>query len=330
MANMQENQVVNHKDKYHRAKLWQIGLFSLNNVATNLYLFGFGFVSFYSTGLLGLTALIISQILGYIRIFDGFIDPGLGAVIDKFDSKFGKYRPLIVIGNIITAISFIILFQTHLVSDGWKFPVLVLALIVHKIAYSLQASVTKAGQAALTSDPKQRPVFSMFDGIFTALIFTGVQYFVTNFIYPKFNEYSAAFFAEFIPMIIVASAVLTVLAVIGISANDRTEFFGIGENNAKIKLKDYWPIIKNNRPLQTLAMAGAFVKLNTQLFSDQVTQMLIFGILFGSYQLSGKISLFMVVPNILISLAASAVARNKGLKWSYVTWLKIVPLSEWR
>jgi hypothetical protein len=31
----------------------------------------------------------------------------------------------------------------------------------------------------------------------------------------------------------------------------------------------------------------------------------------------------MVVPNILISMAASAVARNKGLKWSYVTWLKI-------
>lgn len=327
MANMQEIQVVHHKDKYHRAKLWQIGLFSLNNAATNLYLFGFGFVSFYSTGLLGLTALIISQILGYIRIFDGFIDPGLGAVIDKFDSKFGKYRPLIVIGNIITAISFIILFPTHLVSDGWKFPVLVLALIVPKIGYSLQASVTKAGQAALTSDPKQRPVFSMFDGIFTALIFTGGQYFVTNFIYPKFNEYSAAFFAEFIPMIIVASAVLTVLAVIGISANDRTEFFGIGENNAKIKLKDYWPIIKNNQPLQTLAMAGAFVKLNTQLFSDQVTQMLIFGILFGSYQLSGQISLIMVVPNILISMAASAVARNKGLKWSYVTWLKIVPLS---
>lgn len=113
---------------------------------------------------------MISQILGYIRIFDGVIDPGLGAFIDKFYYRFGKYRPLMAIGNIITAISFIILFQTHLVSEGWRFPILVIALLIHKVGYSLQASVTKAGQAALTNDPKQRPVFSMFDGIFTTLI----------------------------------------------------------------------------------------------------------------------------------------------------------------
>lgn len=323
MANQQEKNIVNTEDRYHRAKSWQIGLFALNNSATNIYLFGFGFVSFYSTGLLGLTALIMSQILGYIRIFDGVIDPGLGAFIDKFQSRFGKYRPLMIIGNIITAISFIVLFQTHLVSEGWRFPILVIALLIHKIGYSLQASVTKAGQAALTSDPKQRPVFSMFDGVYTAFVMTGGQFVVTNFIYPRFNEYSSDFFASLIPAIIGISAVMTILAVIGIAGKDRIEYFGIGENTASTKLKDYWPIIKNNKPLQTLAMAGAFVKMNTQLFGDQVTQMLIFGILFGSYQLSGQIALIAVIPNILIAMAASAVARNKGLKWSYVTWLRV-------
>lgn len=321
MANQQENNI--YEEQYNRAKLWELGLFSFNNTATNIYLFGFGFISYYSTGLLGLTALVISQILGYIRIFDGVIDPGLGAFIDKFYSRFGKYRPLMAIGNIITAISFIILFQTHLVSEGWRFPILVIALLIHKVGYSLQASVTKAGQAALTNDPKQRPVFSMFDGIFTTLIFTGGQFVVSNFIYPQFQEYNSAFFANFIPYIMGISAVLTVLAIIGISSKDNIENFGIGENTVSTKLKDYWPIIKGNRPLQTLAMAGAFVKLNTQLFSDQVTQMMIFGILFGSFAISGQVSLIMVVPNVLIAMAASAVARNKGLKWSYVTWLSI-------
>jgi Na+/melibiose symporter-like transporter len=51
--------------------------------------------------------------------------------------------------------------------------------------------------------------------------------------------------------------------------------------------------------------------------------MMIFGILFGSFAISGQVSLIMVVPNVLIAMAASAVARNKGLKWSYVTWLSI-------
>ena len=31
-----------------------------------------------------------------------------------------------------------------------KIPIFLLALVVHKIGYSLQATVTKAGQAALT------------------------------------------------------------------------------------------------------------------------------------------------------------------------------------
>lgn len=152
------------------------------------------------------------------------------------------------IGNIITAISFIILFQTHLVSEGWRFPILVIALLIHKVGYSLQASVTKAGQAALTNDPKQRPVFSMFDGIFTTLIFTGGQFVVSNFIYPQFQEYNSAFFANFIPYIMGISAVLTLLAIIGISNKDNIENFGIGENTVSTKLKDYWPIIKGNRP----------------------------------------------------------------------------------
>ena len=65
-------------------------------------MFAFGFVTYYSTGLVGLTALFVSQIRGYIRIFDGLIDPAIGVLIDKTDTKFGKYRPIMVLGNIIT------------------------------------------------------------------------------------------------------------------------------------------------------------------------------------------------------------------------------------
>jgi len=51
--------------------------------------------------------------MGYIRIFDGVIDPAIGVLIDKTDTKFGKYRPIMVLGNIITVISFLVLFNIH-------------------------------------------------------------------------------------------------------------------------------------------------------------------------------------------------------------------------
>lgn len=34
----------------HRAKIWQIGGFALNNTATNLYLFFMNFIAYYLTG----------------------------------------------------------------------------------------------------------------------------------------------------------------------------------------------------------------------------------------------------------------------------------------
>ena len=49
--------------------------------------------------IIGLAAIAISQIMGYIRIFDGVIDPAIGIIIDKTDTKFGKYRPSIPVAK---------------------------------------------------------------------------------------------------------------------------------------------------------------------------------------------------------------------------------------
>lgn len=310
--------------KYHTAKLWQIILFSLNNSSTNIYLFAFGFVTYYSTGVVGLAALFISQLMGAVRIFDGFIDPALGVLIDKTETKFGKYRPLTLIGNAITILSFAILFTTHLLPEGARLIVLVIALLVHKVGYSLQATVTKAGQTVLTNDPKQRPIFNIFDGIFTIGVFTGAQIYVSNFLSPKYgNEFSTGFFAELSVTVAIFSLVLAVLAAIGIAAKDKKEYFGLGEKTKETNMKDYASIIKGNRPLQMLSAAAAFVKFTVQIMSDQVVLVILFGILLGNYALSGQLSLITIVPDLLITFGAVALSRKKGLRNAYVTYLQI-------
>lgn len=312
------------QQKYHTAKWWQILLFSLNNSSTNIYLFAFGFVTYYSTGLVGLAALFISQLMGYVRIFDGVIDPAIGVFIDKTETKFGKYRPTIILGNIITILSFVVLFTTHTLPEAARLPILVVALIVHKIGYSLQASVTKAGQAALTNDPKQRPMFNIFDGIFTIFVFTGGQMYVSNYLTAKHGgDFPITFFQELVLTVMVVSAILALLACIGIAAKDRKEFFGLGEKTKETSLKEYWFVVKGNRPLQMLSMAAAFVKFTVQLMSDQVAMILLFGIVLGNYALSGQISLITIIPDLLITFGAVGLARKKGLRSAYVTYLAL-------
>ena len=106
---------------YNRAKTWQIAGFALNNTATNLFYFIMAYVSYYATGVAGLSVVLISSLLTSMRMFDAITDPIIGFVIDKTNSKFGKFRPSIFIGYVIMAISVFLLFNfTHTVPQNMR------------------------------------------------------------------------------------------------------------------------------------------------------------------------------------------------------------------
>ena len=69
-----------------------------------------------------------------------------------------------------------------------------------------------------------------------------------------------SFFQELFLGVVVISAVLGILAIIGIWEKDNKKYFGLGEKTQETKLKDYWKVIKGNKPLQVLSISAAFVK----------------------------------------------------------------------
>ncbi len=308
------------EQEYHHAKQWEIGLFSLNNSATNLYLLAFGFLTYYATGIVGLATLTVTNLMGFARLFDGLIDPTIGVLIDRTDTKFGKFRPFMVIGNLMLILSFLILFNTHHFDGVLKIVVYIFALIFHKIGYSLQQTVTKAAQPALTNDPKQRPLFSVYDTIFSSIgVFTIGQYVISNILVPRnLNEFNLTFFRELIFIVMSLSAVYTILAVIGISRKDKKEFWGLGEGSVETKtLKDYLSVIKGNRPLQLLAVSGGVMKFVGQLYGDAIATVMLFGIVLGDYGINGRMSLMQIVPNLILVALLTRLASKKDLKFVY-------------
>ncbi|WP_231514998.1 hypothetical protein [Oceanobacillus salinisoli] len=51
------------------------------------------------------------------------------------------------------------------------------------------------------------------------------------------------------------SIVFTILATIAIRTKNRKEFFGLAEQTVQTKFRDYWPVLKGNRPISN---AGYF------------------------------------------------------------------------
>lgn len=201
-----------------------------------------------------------------------------------------------------------------------KYVVYIFALFFHKIVYSFQQTVTKAAQAVLTNDPKQRPLFSIYDTIFSSIAtMTGMQILVSNVLVPKHGgEFNLSFFREFLTIIMSISFVLAILAMIGIARKDNPKYFGVGEDGtATSSLSDYWTVIKGNTPLISLAGAGMMMKFLMTLIGDQAFLVIIFGVILGNYGLSGQVSAMQIIPNLIIIFIMTRLAQNQGLKRSY-------------
>lgn len=305
----------NQNTLYHKAKIWQIGFFAFNNTATNLYMFFMFFISYYATGILGLGVVLVSTLITAMRIWDAITDPICGYILDKTDGKLGKNRPFIIAGNIIMMISCIIMFKfVYKSPQVLRLLLFIVVYAIYIIGYTLQCVVTKSAQTCLTNDPKQRPYFTIFDGSYNTILFAGMQVMVSNIWVKKYGGFNEEFFNTFLLFTIVVSAVLSILAIIGLWTKDRTEYFGLGKPQL-ITFKDYWQVMKNNRAIQMLVIAACSDKLFLTIQSNSVVLVMLFGIICGNYGLSGQVSAYMTIPSvIIIILGMKFIASNRGQK----------------
>ena len=95
----------------NRAKTYQLVLFPLNNGATNVYyVLVLSYIATFGSKVLALSMIFASVMVTGMRLFDAITDPIIGALMDRTNGKFGKFRPFMVIGNLIMAASILVLY----------------------------------------------------------------------------------------------------------------------------------------------------------------------------------------------------------------------------
>ena len=300
-------------ENMNQAKLWQIAFFACNEVATNLYLYLMMYVSYYAVGIVGLGTVLVSNLVMGMRIFDGFTDPIVGYLVDKTNGRFGKNRPFLVIGNVILALSVIVMYQfTHRMPDMMKLPFFVLVYTCYIIGYTFQCVVTKSAQSCLTNDPKQRPMFAMFAGTYNAILAAVIALLVSGTWVKQYGGFTQELFNTFMVFTVASSMCFTALAVIGIRSKDRQEFFGAGKP-VKIRFRDYWEVLKNNRAIQMLVLSAASDKLALQVRSNSTVAVVVYGIVCCNFEAFGQMSSVIVIPNLFILLfGVGVIARRMG------------------
>ena len=315
----------------NRAKPYQLMLFPLNNGATNVYyVLVLSYIATFGSNVLALGTLFASVMVTAMRLCDAITDPIIGALMDRTNGRFGKFRPFMVIGNLIMAVSILVLYGlTPLIPDTmmWaRYAAFVALYAVWVIGYTFQTSCTRSGQTVLTNDPQQRPLFTIFNTV-GSLLGMGIMQFFAPILAKNYEGgySSAAFFRTLAPVGIVISIALTVLAIIGIWEKDQPKYFGIGgATQQKLKLREYVQIVRNNQPMQRLMVAGAGCKLALSIATNTTVLCMLYGCMMGNYD--GLYLPMMVlgyvfsVPFFLLTVRTS---QKKGQKASLMKYVSV-------
>ena len=323
----------------NRAKMYQLALFPLNNGATNVYfVLILSYVAQFGSSVLKL-GMFASIMVTVMRVFDAITDPIIGAMMDRTSTKIGKFRPFMIIGSVIMAVSVIMLYVlTPLIPESmmWlRYVAFVVIYMIWVIGYTFQTSVTRAGQTVLTNDPNQRPLFTIFNTV-GSMLGMGVMQFLIPLVKGNFDVKDAAgvvitsgyarpeLYRIITPIGIAVSVLLTILAIIGIAEKDQPKYYGLGGAQEKVKLSEYAEIIKHNKPMQRLMVAGAGCKLALAIATNTTVLLALYGIMMGNYN-----SLYLpmmilgyvfAVPFFLLSVRTS---QKKGQKASLTRYVAV-------
>lgn len=344
----------------HRAKLWEIAFYALNNTSTNIYLVMVGSISYFLVGIVGIGAVLAGSIITIMRIWDGVTDPFVGMIVDNTNTKIGKNRPFIIIGQIILFVTTFAMFRfIPLIPQGGRFIAFIIIYMIYIVGYTAQCVVTKSAQSCMTNDPEQRPIFSMFDSVYNILLMSMFwPVFLSGTLLPKYTLTSATnadkladmlaklptlekvvtvgedgmqtlagFYNpemwHFVQLVLgIVSAIFAVCAFIGISRKDNPKYFGTGKVE-RVTFRDYADVLAHNRGIQMLVVAASSDKLAMSAGTNVTVMMALYGIIFGNYALSGSVSAISGIPTAVLGIVGIGyVARKMGQKTCLVlgTW----------
>ena len=96
-----------------------------------------------------------SMVLSVMRVFDAINDPITGLVIDNIRSPWGKFKPAILVGGILSAIFSVLLFAD--IGTGWTFVIIfALAYLLWDVTFGINDIAYWTLLPAMSSDQKFR------------------------------------------------------------------------------------------------------------------------------------------------------------------------------
>lgn len=220
----------------------------------------------YLTDNLAISAALAGALFAFVKIYDGILDPALGALSDRTRTRWGRRLPYLLAGGLAMPAAVVMVFNAPAFdSQTWVIGFLVIALVLHATAYT---ALTVPGMAMLvevTDDYHERSTLMSFRVLGNSLgVLLGstlpawllVQWGATREGHARMSWVVAA-------ILVVAG----VAAVAVLRQTPRTEPPSDAPAGQRPGLGVQFRLAWANRPFRTLAIAHVFVLIGTAVTS---------------------------------------------------------------
>ncbi|MBR0481934.1 MAG: MFS transporter [Firmicutes bacterium] len=301
-------------------------------IRRNKYCFGLGtvgrdmFYSFEANALLYFLSNIlslpikqfaaVSLVLSVMRIFDAINDPITGLIVENVNTKWGKYKPCIALGGLISVVFFLVLYGN--VGTGWTFVIVFgVAYFFWDVSYGLNDIAYWTLLPSLTTDQKQRESY----GAFARICANIGMYIVMVGWQPITSAMGNTPKAWFTVALVIAALYILFLLFPILGVKEHKNFV---EKDESTSLKDMWKALTGNDQLMwtTLSMALFMVGYCTTTgFATYYMQYL-----YGDINMYAVLAGVCGVAQLAALMIFPAVSKNRSRRqlYSFATILVIV------
>lgn len=302
------------------------------------------YLSYYLSSVLHIPEAFLLILTPIARIWDGINDPMMGTIVDNTRTKFGKYRPWILIGALLNAIVLSLLFTSFGMSGMPLYIYIAVMYILWGMTNTMADIPFWSMVPSFTSEEKERNLVATVARTFSG-VGQGIISILTPIICPLLSSnleektdkgYSASGFSRWA---IICGVLLVFFALICVLTTKETNV--VYNEKQKFSLKQIFGVIKSNDQLVVfmifamLSNAGWYLTSSTATYyfsdslGDPAKQSL-----FGTIGAVGSVLGLLVVPVLsqkfskrttyTISLSASIVGYALMLIFGAVIKIPIV------
>lgn len=127
------------------------------------------FSMIYFTDIIKVSPVFIGMMFFCAKLWDAFNDLFMGMIVDNTRSKYGKFIPWLVIGTLINAVVFVVLFTDFHLSGVGLCVFVTAAYVLWGMTYTIMDIPYWSIIPNLTSDPKEREQVSVLPRIFASI-----------------------------------------------------------------------------------------------------------------------------------------------------------------